>query len=177
MTLRRLPAVVVTAKRLLAVVMTAGLPFAGAIAASPARQAPTAGPLEITSSMMVEQRSAAADGTTRVALVKPTRVSPGDRIVFVLAYRNVGSQPLSDVVLANPLPRAIAYRSASPGSPAPEVSVDGKTYGALASLRVRALDGSARAAGPDDVTHVRWRLASPVAAGSQGQFAFQAVLK
>ncbi len=176
-----------TLRRLLAVVMTAGFPLASPIAASPvaaspvapspARQSPAAGPLEITSSMMVESRSAAADGTTRVALVKPTRVSPGDRIVFVLAYHNVGSQPLSDVVLANPLPRAIAYRSASPGSPAPEVSVDGKTYGALASLRVRALDGSARAAGPDDVTHVRWRIASPVAPGSQGQFAFQAVLK
>jgi uncharacterized repeat protein (TIGR01451 family) len=127
--------------------------------------------------MMVESRSAAADGTTRVSLVKPTRVSPGDRIVFVLAYHNVGAQPLSNVVLANPLPRAIAYRSASPGSPAPEVSVDGQTYGALAALRVSALDGSTRAASPDDVTHVRWRIASPLAAGSQGQFAFQAVLK
>lgn len=174
---RRLPAVALTAGRLFAVVLTAGVPLAAPVAASPARQAAASGPLEITSSMMVEQRSAAADGTTRVALVKPTGVAPGDRIVFVLAYRNVGSQPLSDVVLANPLPRAIAYRSASPGSPAPEVSVDGTTYGALASLRVRTLDGSARAAGPDDVTHVRWRIASPLAPGSQGQFAFQAVLK
>jgi uncharacterized repeat protein (TIGR01451 family) len=164
-------------RRLSAAVLTAAIPLASPVAASPARQAAATGPLEITSSMMVEQRSAAADGTTRVALVKPTRVSPGDRIIFVLAYHNVGRQPLSDVVLANPLPRAIGYRSASPGSPAPEVSVDGQTYGALASLRVRALDGSTRAANPDDVTHVRWRLANPVAPGSQGQFAFQAVLK
>jgi uncharacterized repeat protein (TIGR01451 family) len=163
--------------RLLAVALTAGVPLAGPVAARPAAQAAGNGPLEITSSMMVEQRSAAADGTTRVALVKPTGVSPGDRIIFVTAYHNVGTQPLTDVVLANPLPRAIAYRSASPGSPAPEVSVDGKTFGALASLRVRALDGSTRAAGPDDVTHVRWRIARPLAPGSQGQFAFQAVLK
>ena len=167
-----------TLRILLAVVMAAIPLVTGPLAARPAGQAARAGgPLEITSSMMVERRSAAADGTTRVTLVKPTRVSPGDRIIFVLAYHNVGTQPLSDVVLANPLPRAIAYRSASPGSPAPEVSVDGKTYGALAALRMPALDGSTRAAGADDVTHVRWRIATPLAAGARGQFAFQAVLK
>ncbi len=163
------------ARTLLAVVLAATALASGTPAL--AKPAAASGPLEITSSMMIESRSAAADGTTRVSLVKPTRVAPGDRIVFVLAYHNVGTQPLSNVVLANPLPRAIAYRGVSPGSPAPEVSVDGQTYGALASLRVRALDGSTRPATPDDVTHLRWRIASPLAAGSQGQFAFQAVLK
>ena len=149
--------------------MTAIAPAAIAVAA--------AGPLQVTSSILVEARSAAADGTTRITLVKPTKVTPGDKVIFVLSYRNTGSQPLADIVLANPLPRAIAYRSANPGSPAPELSVDGKTFGSLASLRVRSLDGSTRAASPDDVTSVRWRLSSPLPAGSQGQFAFQAVLK
>jgi uncharacterized repeat protein (TIGR01451 family) len=136
-----------------------------------------AGPLQITSSIMVEARSAAADGTTRVTLTKPSTVTPGDKVIFVLSYRNTGAQPLANVVLDNPLPKAIAYRSANPGSPAPDVSVDGKTFGSLASLRVRSPDGSTRAANPNDVTSVRWRLASPIPAGSQGQFAFQAVLK
>ncbi len=146
-------------------------------AIAPAVTSAAAGPLQITSSIMVEARSAAADGTTRVALVKPSRVTPGDKVIFVLSYRNTGAQPLSNVVLDNPLPKAIAYRSANPGSPAPDVSVDGKTFGQLASLRVRSPDGSTRAASPNDVTSVRWRLASPIAAGSQGQFAFQAVLR
>ncbi|MGU3389295.1 hypothetical protein [Sphingomonas sp. M1A8_2b] len=135
------------------------------------------GPLQVTSSILVESRSAAADGTTRITLVKPTKVMPGDKVIFVLAYRNTGKQPLANVVLANPLPAAISYRSANPGSPAPDVSVDGTTFGALDTLRVRSLDGSARAAGPNDVTSVRWRIAKPIPAGSQGQFAFQAVLK
>lgn len=153
-------------------------PMIAAILATTAAIAPAAaGPLQITSSIMVEARSAAADGTTRVALVKPSRVTPGDKVIFVLSYHNTGAQPLSNVVLDNPLPKAIAYRSANPGSPAPDVSVDGKTFGSLATLRVRSPDGSTRAASPNDVTSVRWRLASPIAAGSQGQFAFQAVLK
>lgn len=151
--------------------------IAVALAATAAIAPAAAGPLQMTSSIMVEGRTTAADGTTRVTLVKPGRVTPGDRVVFVLAYRNTGAQALSNVVLANPLPQGIAYRSANPGSPAPEVSVDGKTFGQIGDLRVRSLDGSTRAAAPSDVTSVRWRLTSPLAAGSSGQFAFQAVLK
>jgi uncharacterized repeat protein (TIGR01451 family) len=146
--------------------------IAAVLVATAAAASAAAGPLQVSSSILVEARSAAADGTTRVTLVKP-----GDKVIFVLAYRNSGAQPLANVVLDNPLPRQIAYRSANPGSPAPDVSVDGKTYGSLATLRVRSPDGSTRAASPNDVTSVRWRLASPLAAGSQGQFAFQAVLK
>ncbi|MBC3940671.1 DUF11 domain-containing protein [Sphingomonas albertensis] len=151
--------------------------IAAVLAATAAVASAAAGPLQVTSSILVESRTAAADGTTRIALVKPSKVTPGDKVIFVLRYRNTGAQPLANVVLDNPLPRQIAYRSANPGSPAPDVSVDGKTFGSLATLRVRSLDGSTRAAGPNDVTSVRWRLASPLAAGSQGQFAFQAVLK
>jgi uncharacterized repeat protein (TIGR01451 family) len=151
--------------------------IAAVLAATAAVASAAAGPLQVTSSILVESRTAAADGTTRIALVKPSKVTPGDKVIFVLSYRNTGAQPLANVVLDNPLPRQIAYRSANPGSPAPDVSVDGKTFGSLATLRVRSLDGSTRAAGPNDVTSVRWRLASPLAAGSQGQFAFQAVLK
>lgn len=148
-----------------------------ALAICAAGTASAAGPLQITTSMMVEARSAAADGTTRMTLVKPVRVTPGDRVVVVLAWRNTGTQALSDVVLANPVPRGTAYRAAAPGSATPELSVDGTHFGPLAGLRVRASDGSLRAALPGDVTHVRWRLASPVTAGAQGQFAFQAVLR
>ena len=151
--------------------------IAAVLMATTASVSAAAGPLQVTSSILVESRSAAADGTTRITLVKPGKVTPGDKVIFVLAYRNTGKQPLANVVLANPLPAAISYRSANPGSPAPDVSVDGTTYGALDALRVRSLDGSTRAASPNDVTSVRWRLASPLAAGSQGQFAFQAVLK
>ena len=153
-------------------------PMIAAILASTAAVASAAaGPLQVTSSVMVEARSAAPDGTTRVTLVKPSRVTPGDKVIFISAYRNTGAQPLADVVLDNPLPRQIAYRSAYPGSPTPDVSVDGKTFGSLATLRVRSPDGGTRAANPNDVTSVRWRLASPIPAGAQGQFAFQAVLK
>lgn len=152
--------------------------FATFAAAAAAAGAPAAaGPLQVTSRVLVETRTAAADGTTRVRLVAPSTVVPGDRIVFVLAYRNTGRQPIADLVLANPLPAAVAYRAPRVGSPAPEVSVDGRTYGTLAALTVRLPDGGVRPARADDVTAVRWRLPAPLAAGASGELAFQGALK
>jgi len=139
-----------------------------ALAATPAA---AAGPLQVTSQVMVEARQRAADGTTRIALVPARRVVPGDRVVFTLAYRNTGTQPLADLVFDNPVPRGVAYRAPAPDGPAPELSVDGRRYGTLAQL------AAGRAVDPDDVTHVRWRLPRPLAPGAAGTFAFLAVLK
>lgn len=134
------------------------------------------GPLTVTSTAMVEKKAAAADGSTRVDLVPARRVVPGDRVTFVVAYRNTGASALSDVAIVNPVPSAVAYRTAANGSPAPEVSVDGRTFGPLAALRVAGPAGP-RAATADDVTHLRWRLARPLTAGGEGRFAYTAILK
>jgi uncharacterized repeat protein (TIGR01451 family) len=136
-----------------------------------------AGPLSMTTRMMVERAVAAADGSTRTSLVPATRATPGDRITVVLAYRNTGTAPIGNLVLANPIPKNTAFRSPAAASPAPDVSVDGKTYGSLASLRVTMPDGTTRPALADDVTHVRWRVSSPISAGQGGELAFQAILK
>ncbi len=149
----------------------------GLIVLSPAIAIAAAGPLQVTSSIMVEHRAAAADGTTRVALVKATKVVPGDHVVFVTAFANTGKQPIADLVLADPIPASIAYRAADPGSPAPELSVDGRTFGPLATLRVALPAGGTRAATADDVTAVRWRLTAPLAPGAHGERAFRAILK
>lgn len=153
--------------------MIRSLLLLGAALAAPVA---AAGPLEVTSRVLVESKQLAADGTTRIALVPAKRAVPGDRVVFVLAYRNTGAQPLSNIVFDNPVPQGVAYRAPLAGSPAPDLSVDGRLYGALEQLTVAA-NGATRAAAADDVTHVRWRLARPLAPGARGEFAFQAALK
>jgi uncharacterized repeat protein (TIGR01451 family) len=149
--------------------------LAATAALTPALAVAADGPLQIASKIFVEQRALAADGTVRTTLVPAVRAVPGDHVVFVLAYRNTGKAALQDIVLNNPVPGAIVYRTVGDKSAAPELSVDGKTFGTLAQLRVSAA-GASRAATPNDVRHVRWRLAT-IPAGGQGQLAFKAVLK
>lgn len=148
---------------------------AAALVALSAAPAFAAG-VQLTNKVMVEQRSSASDGTVQIKLVPAQHAVPGDRLVYVLDYHNSGSQPVSDMVLNNALPKDIAYRAPAAGSPAPEVSVDGRTFGTLAAMRVTTPSGS-RAATAADVTHVRWRVPGALAAGGSGEVAFQAVIK
>jgi hypothetical protein len=53
----------------------------------------------------------------------------------------------------------------------------GKTWGPLASLKVALADGSSRAALASDVTHIRWSLGRPIAAGSGGELSFRGVVE
>lgn len=147
-----------------------------AVASAVASPALAAG-VTLSNTVMAQQRSTAADGSTRISLVPVTRVVPGDHVVFKIAYRNGGGSPADKLTLANPIPAELAYRGPAAGSAAPEVSIDGRTYGPLASLKVRGSDGALRTAQASDVTHVRWQLMTPVAPGAAGSVAFEAIVR
>lgn len=135
-----------------------------------------AAPVQLTNQVMVEQRVMGADGTVQVKRVPASRAVPGDWLIYTLGYRNTGDKPVDNIVLDNPLPGNIAYRAPASGSVAPDVSVDGHTFGPLSSLHVNTADGS-RPAVAADVTHVRWQVPGALPAGAAGEVAFQAVLK
>jgi uncharacterized repeat protein (TIGR01451 family) len=136
-----------------------------------------AAPVEITTRVLSEQRQSAADGTTSVKLVPAARVVPGDRVVYEIGYRNTGTAPVSNIVVANPVPKQMTYAGPAQGSAQPEVSTDGTSFAMLSALRVRGADGSQRAATMGDVRVVRWRVTTPVAGGAGGQLAYRAILK
>jgi uncharacterized repeat protein (TIGR01451 family) len=136
--------------------------------------------LELRNAVFQEVDVKAADGTMHKERVPAAKVVPGTEVIYVITYRNSGKQPATDVVITNPIPEELAYRpEQGPGpSAAPEVSVDaGKSWGALASLKVTGDDGKPRAAQGSDVTHVRWKLGAPVKAGEQGSVSYRAVLE
>ena len=98
-------------------------------------------------------------------LERAARLAPGDRIVTVLTWRRNGA---GGFTLTNPLPRGIYYQGSADGGE--DVSVDGgKTWGKLGSLRI-----GSRFATPEDVTHVRWRIASPA---PTGRIAYSAIVR
>jgi uncharacterized repeat protein (TIGR01451 family) len=129
----------------------------------------------LDSQIFVERTVTDADGTTRTVREPTKVVTPGDRLVFVIAYKNAGSAAASDFVITNPLPSAVAYAGTEGNEP--ELSVDGGTsWGALAVLKVAQENGTERAASPADVTHVRWTFAT-IPAGSGGSVSFRGVVK
>lgn len=130
----------------------------------------------LTSDVFVERSTTDANGKTIVVLEKPGIVTPGDKLVFVLSYKNNGSGPATDFVVTNPIPASVAFNGTDSGGAL--YSIDGgKSWGALGALKVREADGSSRAATLSDVTHVQWAFAQAIPAGNGGKLSFRGVVK
>ena len=151
------------------------LPFLLLAAFAPV-QAFAANQVALDNSVFVERVTTDASGKQRVLLEEPKVVVPGDRLVFVLNYRNAGAQPADKFVITNPMPSAVRFAGA--GDASPIVSVDGgKAWGALDTLSVIQPDGTRRPAQPADVTHIRWAFQKPIPAGGSGKVMFRGVVK
>ncbi|MGF7148586.1 hypothetical protein FHS96_002214 [Sphingomonas zeicaulis] len=132
------------------------------------------GAVALSSAMFVERTVADANGATRIVLETPETVSRGDRLVFVFNYHITGDRARSTFTITNPLPRPLRFEASS--DPAAIVSVDGgRSWGALATLRLRDRSGHLRTARSEDVTHLRWRRALP--AGEAGSVTFRSVVR
>ena len=152
------------------------LPIIAAAAMMLPGTALAAGDVALRSSVFIERSVPDANGRPRIVLEEPRTVARGDRLVFVLNYRNVGDQPRADFTITNPLPRPVAFQSTSDSVAI--VSVDGgRHWGTLAGLRVRDSDGALRSARPEDVTHVRWTLKQAIPAGQGGRVSFRGVVR
>ena len=140
------------------------------LAATPAPQ----GGVQLSSNVMVE-KTVSVGGREQVELQKPTKVLPGDRLIFQTDYRNGGAQPATQFVVTNPIPAAVAWTGeASPGA---VESVDGgKSYAPFNQLKVKGADGALHPAQPADVTHIRWTLAS-IAPGASGLVKYRGMVR
>ena len=132
--------------------------------------------VSLVSKVFVERVETTPEGRSVTTRAEPDVVIPGDRLVFVLSYRNDGAEPATDLVLTNPVPDSVVFSGTDDQRAV--VSVDGgKTWGALGSLTVVGTDGASRPAEAADVTHIRWSLDRPVPGGAAGELSFRGLVK
>jgi hypothetical protein len=120
----------------------------------------------------------ALDSTVFVERVKPGAVRllepakqlrRGDRLVYVVSWHRFGGA--GGFTVTNPLPRTVYYQGSAAGDE--QVSVDGgKRWGKLEALRI-----GTRIATPEDVTHLRWRVAPAEAARGAGRITYSAIVR
>jgi uncharacterized repeat protein (TIGR01451 family) len=139
-------------------------------------QAFAANSVALSSEVFLERTVSETDGKPKVVLLAPKVVTPGDRLIFILNYHNVGATPASNFVITNPLPEAVSYQGTA--DPTAQVSIDGgRVWGALATLKVQEADSTFRAARLEDVTHVRWAMKNAIPAGAQGKLSFRGLVR
>lgn len=153
------------------------IPFFGIMALSGASMpVHAANALQLDSDIFVERETLNADGSRTKVLEEPKKVVPGDRLVFVVKFKNTGASTASNFTVTNPLPAAVQFESTSDGQE--DVSVDGgKSWGRLSQLRVAEAGGAPRPAAAADVTHLQWNLSEPLNAGAEGKLIFRGVVR
>ena len=150
--------------------------------------------VKIDSKILVERNDETESGEIVTTLVDPAtvKVIPGDKLLFINAYRNTGQTAVTGFVVNNPVHAAVALTEVVDDWAL--VSVDGgKTFGKLAELMVTETATVATGAGEtaeapqpkqitrpaiaSDVTHIRWVLEAPIAPGASGELRFRGVVK
>lgn len=164
----------------------AGAACVGSLAAyaTPAQaQTADAARVILTSDALIERVETGPDGKEKSTLKKPGEVivTPGDRVVFTLKYKNQSGLPATGFRATNPMPGPVQFIAAVEDWA--EVSVDGgKNWGKLVNLTVKAksadgLTDIVRAAAVEDVTHVRWVFPNAIPPGAEGTLSFRGVVK
>ena len=150
-------------------------PAAPPVSGAPALANPASGsPVSLKGDVKLE-KTVTENGVSSVQLLDPKVVVPGDRLLFTTRYQNDGTAAVTNFVVTNPLPSAVAL--AGEAAAETEVSVDGgKSWGLLSALKVSDGQGGQRAASTSDVTHVRWTVAR-IAPGASGQVEYRAIVR
>ena len=147
---------------------------------APATAALAANTMKLTNEVFQEIEAKGPDGQPIKKVVAAAKVVPGTEVIYVITYKNSGTEPADDVVITNPIAAELTYKndSANGEGAVVDVSVDrGQTWGPLASLVVKDAQGVERPASVGDITNIRWMLEGAVPPGGEGQVSFRAVLR
>ncbi|MET0362127.1 MAG: hypothetical protein ABW048_10315 [Sphingobium sp.] len=146
----------------------------GALGAAPQAAMADRG-LRLDTQMFVERIGTDLNGRARRTLHSASRAAPGDRIIYVITFRNESEEAVRGITLTRPLPRGARLNGAVGDV---MVSVDnGDSWGRLDRLWVPTPLHGTRRATPDDVTHVRWTLASDIPPGEGGRLSYRATMR
>lgn len=144
--------------------------LSGALLACPAGLAAQDRQIDLASSIQLVRLSEQGE-----ELSPATSVVPGDLLEFTVVYRNQTDETVTDFVVVAPLSANVVL--AGEDAAELDVSVDGgRTWGPLSAARVADEAGTERAAAVEDITHLRWTIAS-IAPGADGEVRYRAAVK
>ncbi len=144
--------------------------------ATPTAVKPASGGVSINSETFIVQTSVDAKGQKSNKLIPAKRVVPGNVLVVKFSYTNSGTSPAANFAVNAKVDPAVEFTEIREKWAV--MSVDGgKSFGSLATLKVKGADGKLRAATTKDITNVRWTLAQPVPAAGTGSVMYYGIVR
>lgn len=101
-------------------------------------------------------------------------VKEGQTLYYTVRARNPGKQPLTDVIVLQPIPPATEYVRNSASAPGADIqfSIDGGN-----TFTTSDTSAGARKLNSTAITHVRWRLHYPLAPGATVLLRFAVIFR
>ena len=119
------------------------------------------------------------DGTETVKREKADTVIPGENIVYSINYYNDLDKAAENVVLVMPVPAELTLIEGSADVSGAETTYSadgGKSFTNRENVIVKLEDNSTRVADANDITHVKWIVAS-ITPDQRGSLSFKGKLK
>lgn len=157
-------------------IATSTLVFAVACVAA---LAPPAQAMTATQTIEVETVVTDPDGKRTVVRTPAETVVPGSQLVYSVAFTNTQDLPTNDLTFTLPVPEETVFteNSVEGADAVVTVSTDGGASFVSREAAMVMRDGVATPALAEDITHLRWVVAGPLAPGDSDRIAFKAVLK
>jgi uncharacterized repeat protein (TIGR01451 family) len=154
------------------------LPLLLAGIASAQAQGPSGNCVELRNDVQMEIEFTDASGQKSIRLMPPSKVVPGNQVVYIITARNVCKKPVDKLVLNNPVPDHLSYVADSASGSGTDItfSVDGKNYSKAEALVVQDAEGHAHAARNEDIRSIRWILNGSLAPGQSTAVRFRAAV-
>lgn len=135
--------------------------------------------IELKNDVQMEQQITDAQGNKSTRLVPPSKILPGNEVVYTVTASNVCDKPVNNVVINNPVPDHMTYVMNSAMGVGTDISftTDGKSFSKLDGITLKNADGSTRSARADDIKAIRWIYNTPINPGQSGFVRFRAQVK
>ncbi len=132
--------------------------------------------IKLTMSVKEEVKTLDSQGKQTVKYLPPTKITPGDTVIYTNEYRNESTKTLHEVIITNPIPKHLTYLNQHSELNEAQISYSinhGKTFLPADQLMVKKRNKKEQPAKPSDYTHIRWTIPS-VIAGQKGEVSFRA---
>lgn len=136
----------------------------------------------LTAEQTVEKETTvvSADGSISTVREAVEKIVPGERVIYSLNFENDAAAPANDIVLTMPIPSEVKYIEGSAEVPQTNVTFSadgGENFSTRQSVMLMDNTGNIRAAGADELTHIRWSVPGPVEVGDGGVLSFSASVR
>lgn len=127
-----------------------------------------------------EKRVVNEDGSEEYKLVPPGTAIPGDEIIYITTFTNIGKEEATDIAITNPIPNNSLYKTGTAFGSGTEItfSIDGgKTYAKPEALKVKDEKGALRTATAKEYTAIRWVFKGSLKPAEESTVIFRAILQ